>query len=228
VLADRFDRLIAITGHPTTGLATSAWATNLDELDRDLLQRAAIEAVRTLILPEWERKRPDDRRPQAALEATEAWLATKSEEARQQCKAVAKACTEARNETFGYDHRIPEAARAIAWACGAKDKAELWDALAAVEGELLARVTLLAEYHRVPEQRRALVGVLKRVIEPPPKVEASAPTGPVPYAPSGTFRVGQALVHAKFGELVVTAVNGAAIEVKLADGTTKKLAHKPG
>jgi hypothetical protein len=227
---ERFDRLIAIRGDAVKGLSTSAWATNLGDFDRDLLLRAAIEATRALILPEWESKRPDDRRPQDALEATEAWIARKTDDTRAVAKSTATACTAAKNETYGYDHRIPEAARALAWAVTAKDNAntEIWEALVNIEQELLARIALVAEYHRVPEARRNLVAVLRRVLEPPP-VETAAPavTGPVPYSASGTFTVGQKLAHVKFGELTVTAINGAAIDVTLPDGTTKRLAHKP-
>jgi hypothetical protein len=228
VLLERFDRLAALRGDSVKGLPTSAWATNLDDLDRDLLLRATIEATRTLILPEWESKRPEDRRPQLALEATEAWISTRSAEAIANAKTAAKDCTAARNETFGTDHRVPEAARALAWAVGAKDNANIWDALTAIEGELLARIALVAEYHRGPEQRRAIIGVLRRVLEPPP-APADKPehAGPVPYAASGNFSVGQQLVHAKFGDVVVTAAGDKWIDVQLADNTTKRLAQKP-
>lgn len=226
MLTERFDRLAAIRGDTQKGLPSSAWNANLGDLDRDLLLRAAIEATRALILAEWESKRPDDRRPQLALEAAEAWLATKSPEALAQAKTVAKDCTAARNETFGYDHRIAEAARAVAWSVGAKDNAHIWEAFGAVEEELLARIQLVAEYHRAPEQRRALLGVLRKVLEPAPEA-APEVTGPVPYAASGSFRVGQELVHVKFGKLVVAAVNGNTIDVTLEDGSTKRLAHKP-
>jgi hypothetical protein len=227
VFIERFDRLTAIRGDTVKGLPSTAWAANLSDLDRDMLLRAAIEAVRTLILPEWESKRVEDRRPQLALEAAEAWIATRSADALAQAKVAAKDCTAARNETFGYDHRIPEAARAIAWAIGAKDNEHIWDALGAIEGELLARIQLVAEYHRAPEQRRALLAVLRRVLEPKQETAAPAQTGPVPYSASGSFTVGQELTHVKFGKLVVTATSGNTIDVQLDDGTTKRLAHKP-
>jgi len=226
VLSERFDRLAVLRGDPAKGLPTSAWATNLADLDRDLLLRAAIEATRTLILPDWEGKRTDDRRPQEALEATEAWLATRSADAVLQAKTAAKACTAARNETFGTDHRIPEAARAIAWAVGAADNDHIWDALVAIEQELLARIALVSEWHRQPEQRRAILAALRHVLSPPPAAPP-APTGPVPYAASGNFAVGQELTHVKFGNLVVTAAGPTWIDVQLPDGTTKRLAHKP-
>ena len=226
-MLERFERLAALRGDVAKGLPESAWATNLADLDRDLLIRAAIEATRALILDEWTSKRPDDKRPHQALEAAERWLASKSEDAVAAAKAAAKECTAARNETFGTDHRIPEAARACAWAVSAKDNANVWEALAAIEGELLARVTLVAEYHRIPEQRKALLAVLKRVLEPRPIEEAPAASGPVPYTASGNFSVGQTLVHAKFGNLLVTAAGDKWIDVQLPDGTTKRLAQKP-
>lgn len=225
-LQEKFDRLTAIRGDTVKGLPESAWQTNLDDQDRDLLLRAAIDATRKLILPEWESKRADDRRPQLALEAAESWLATKSADAIAAAKVTAKDCTAARNETFGYDHRIPEAARACAWSVGAKDNAHIWEAFCAIEQELLARIQLVAEYHRQPEQRRSLVAAIRRVLAPSP-AEAPKPTGPIPYSASGTFTVGQQLTHVKFGNLVVTALSGNTIDVTLDDGTTKRLAHKP-
>ncbi|MDX2086754.1 MAG: hypothetical protein SFX73_02835 [Kofleriaceae bacterium] len=227
MLQDKFERLAAIRGDTVKGLPVTAWAANLDDQDRDLLLRAAIEATRRLILPEWESKRPDDRRPQQALEATEAWLATKSNDAIAAAKEAAKNCTAARNETFGYDHRIPEAARACAWAVGAKDNAHIWDAFSSIEEELLARIQLIAEYHRQPEQRRNLLSAIRRVLEPAPVTAPPTPNGPVPYSASGSFVVGQELTHVKFGKLVVIAASSSTIDVQLEDGTTKRLAHKP-
>ena len=227
MLPERLDRLAALRGDPAHGLPVTAWATNLEDVDRDLLLRAVIEAIRTLILPDWEAKRTEDHRPQDALAAAEAWIATRSADAVNQAKIAAKACTAARNDTYGYDHRIADAARAMAWAVTAKDNAPIWDALAAIEEELLARVALVGEYHRVPEQRKAILAVLRRVLIPPPAVESPENTGPVPYAASGHFAVGQKLIHKIFGDLVVTAVQDKTIDVTLPDGSTKRLAHKP-
>lgn len=227
VSVERFERLTVLKGDSVKGLPTSAWQTNLDDLDRDLLIRALIAAVRSLILDEWTSKRPDDRRPHKALEATEKWLANRNEDDLDPLKEAAKECTAARSETLGTDHRIPEAARACAWAVTAKDKADLWDGLVAVEGELLARVNLVAEYHRIPEQRKALLAVLKRVIEPPQEAAKPTSTGPVAYSASGNFTVGQKLTHVKFGDLEVTAAGDKWIDVKLPDGSIKRLAQKP-
>ncbi|HWO26433.1 MAG TPA: hypothetical protein VNO30_47220 [Kofleriaceae bacterium] len=224
---DRFARLAALRGDVVTGIPTSAWANNLDDIDREVLLRAVIEVIRTLILPEWESKRPGDRRPHAALEATEAWLAAKTEDHVAAAKTAAKDCTAARNDTFGKDHRIADAARGMAWAVTAKDSTPIWEALQNIEQELLARVTLVAEYHRLPEQRRAILKVLQRVLAPPQEEAAPAATGPVPYSASGNFAVGQTLTHPKFGDLVVTAAGDKWIDVRLPDGSTKRLAQKP-
>lgn len=205
----------------------TAWAANFDDLDRELLIRALIEATRVLILDEWTSKRPGDRRPHLALETTEAWLVSKSEETLAAVKAAAKDATAARGETIGTDHRIPEAARACAWATNAKDKSDIWEGLVAIEGELLARVNLVAEYQRIPEQRKALIAVLRRMLDPQPVEEAPVAIGPVPYSASGNFAVGQQVVHAKFGDLVVTAAGDKWIDVTLPDGSTKRLAQKP-
>ncbi|HEY4182549.1 MAG TPA: hypothetical protein VGM90_37210 [Kofleriaceae bacterium] len=226
-LQEKFDRLAAIRGDTNKGLPESAWKTNLDDQDRDQLLRAAIDATRKLVLPEWESKRVDDRRPQDALAAAEAWLANKtSADVLSVAKEAAKACTAARNETFGGDHRIPEAARACAWSCGAKDNEHIWEAFSAIEGDLLARVHLTADYQKIPEQRRNLLAAIRRVLEPPP-AEAPKPTGPQAYSASGSFAVGDKLTHVKFGNLEVVTVVGTAIEVKLDDGSIKKLVHKP-
>ncbi|MBA3396810.1 MAG: hypothetical protein H0T89_29535 [Deltaproteobacteria bacterium] len=230
MLSERFDRLAAIRGDMVKGLPVTAWAANLGDLDRDLLMRAAIAAIRELVLPEWESTRPEDRRPQEALEATEAWLAKKDADSLLQTKATAKACTAARGEFFGTDHRVPEAARALAWAAGAKenDLEHIWDALVAIEQELLARIALVSEYQKAPEQRRAIIAVLRRMLEPPAAEEAGPDlSAPVPYSASGNFVVGQKVTHVKFGDLVVTAAGDKWIDVQLPDGTTKRLAQKP-
>lgn len=224
---DRFARLAALRGDVVNGIPASAWASNLDDIDRELLLRAVIAVIRTLLLPEWESKRPDDRRPQAALEATEAWLTARTEEHIANAKAAAKDCTAARNDTFGKDHRVADAARGVAWAVTAKDNTPIWEALQNIEQELIARVTLVAEYHRIPEQRRAILKVLQHVLEPPPAPAAPTVTGPVPYSASGNFAVGQELTHPKFGDLVVTAAGDKWIDVRLPDGSTKRLAQKP-
>src|SRR5262249_5461516 len=109
----------------------------------------------------------------------------------------------------------------------------IFDAIQSVEEELLARIALMSEYHRGPEQRRAIADILKKHVLPPEPPAAAqgpeslAPTGPVPYNADGHFDLGQRLTHKKFGEVVVTSVGETWIEVELPDASKKRLAHKP-
>jgi len=232
-LIAKFDRLVALRGDPVKGLAATEWAAALETVPQDVLIRAAIDMVRGLILEEWADRRKEDVRPQKALEAAEAWLASPTPEALKAVKSAAKDCTAARNETFGDGHRVPQAARHVAWTCGADNAEGIFDAIQSVEEELLARIALMSEYHRGPEQRRAIAESLKKVILPPePAAEAQAPEsllpkGPVPYNADGHFDLGQRLTHKKFGDIVVTSVGETWIEVELPDATKKRLAHKP-
>jgi hypothetical protein len=231
-LVAKLDKLLVMRGDPVKGLPATVWAETLEGVEREQLLRAGIEVVRTLLVPEWASRRKDDPRPQKALESVEAWLATKSPEALAECKATAKACTAARGETFGDQHRVPEAARGLAWAVGPKESVPIFDTLAASEEELLARVALTSEYHLGPQQRRNIVDALRRILVPPEEsAEAPAisakPAGPAPYSPDSHFELGQIVIHKKFGDVAVTSVGETWIEVELADKTKKRLAHKP-
>jgi hypothetical protein len=232
-LTAKFDRLLALRGDPVKGLPATDWASALEGVPQDILIKAGVALVRTLLIQEWADRRKDDRRPQKALEATEAWLAQPTPEALKVVKGTAKDCTAARNETFGDGHRVPQAARHVAWTCGADDSSGIFDAIQSTEEELLSRIALMSEFHRGPEQRRAIATLLKGVILPPepvanaPGPESRAPTGPVPYNADGHFELGQRLTHKKFGEVQVTSVGETWIEVELPDATKKRLAHKP-
>lgn len=232
-LVAKLDKLLGMRGDPVKGLPATVWAETLEGVEREQLLRAGVEVVRTLLVPDWADRRKDDRRPQAALEAVEAWLeAPNAPEPLAACKAAAKACTAARGETFGDQHRIPEAARALAWAVGPKEAAPVFDALAAAEEELLARVALTSEYHLGPQQRRNIVDALRKVLTPPeakPEDAATskAPAPPAPYSADGHFELGQRVIHKKFGDVNVTSVGETWIEVELPDGSKKRLAHKP-
>lgn len=232
-LLAKLDRLLGLRGNPVHGLEPSAWAESLEGVEPSVLLRSVIAVVRELLIPDWADRRRADRRPQLALEAAEAWLAEPTgEEPLTLAKAASKACTAARNETFGDDHRVPEAARFVARVPTAKDAMPMFEALACVEEELLARIALMAEYHRGPEQRRAIVDVLRRELLPPePEAVPAAAThegaSPVPYSADGHFALAQRLVHKKFGDIVVTGVGETWIEVALPDGSQKRLAHRP-
>ncbi len=226
---DRFERLLALRGHPVKGLPASAWAANLGELDRGQVLRAVIEATRKLLLPEWESLRPDDKRPHLALSAAEAWLTSPSPEAVANAKVCGKACTAARNETFGRDNAVPEAARAIAWAAGANDSSDIWDALCAIETELLARIALIAEYQRAPQQRRAIVDLCSGRAHP----QAGASTRDrrrtgLLIPATGSFTVGQLAdafqVRQHRRDRCRRQMDR---RPTLEDGTTKRCAQKP-
>lgn len=228
----KFDRLLALRGDPVKGLPATEWQSALDGVPTETLMKASIDMVRSLILEEWIDRRKDDQRPQKALDATEAWLATPSAENLKIVKAAAKDCTAARNDTFGDGHRVPQAARHVAWTAGNDDISGIFEAIQSVEEELLARIALMSEYHRGPEMRRAIADVLKKHVLPPepkaaPPPTSVAPKGPVPYNADGHFELGQRLTHKKFGEVVVTSVGETWIEVELPDATKKRLAHKP-
>lgn len=232
-ISAKLDRLLTLRGDPAKGLPATTWAEQLEGADRSALLRAAIEAVRSLVIQDWADKRRQDKRPQDALAAAEQWLASPGEDALKAAKNAAKACTAAKNETFGTDHRVAEAARAVAWAAGDKDNTHIFEAFALVEHELLARIGLLSEYHRGPEMRRAVVDAIRGVLVPPEQAApAAGPVSksdgaPVPYNADGHFDLGQRLTHKKFGEVVVTSVGETWIEVELPDASKKRLAHKP-
>jgi hypothetical protein len=231
-LVAKFDRLLALRGDPVKGLPATDWQTALEEVPRETMMKADIDLIRTLILEEWTDRRKDDARPQKALEATETWLANPSAENLKAVKAAAKECTAARNDTFGDGHRVPQAARHVAWTAGNDDASGLFEAIQSVEEELLARIALMSEYHRGPEMRRSIAEILKKHILPPePAQQATpdslAPKGPVPYSADAHFELGQRIIHKKFGEIVATSVGETWIEVELPDGTKKRLAHKP-
>ncbi len=232
-LSAKLDKLIAMRGDPKSGVGALAFSEALGDIDPDLLLVAVIAAVRELLIPEWASRRKADARPQRALETGEAWLKDKTNpEVIAAAKAAAKACTEARNETFGDDHRVPEAARHAAWAATAKDHKGLFEALEATEHELLARIALTSEYHLGPDQRRAVIGVLRRVLIPVEEKrvigpESLPPKPPAPYSPDSHFDLGQVIIHKKFGDVTVTSVGETWVEVTVPDGTKKRLAHKP-
>jgi len=163
--SDRFQRLIDAYDPETAGHRTSDWEANLGDLDRDRLLRAVIASVRALVLPGWLARRPDDRRPQLAVDAAERWLTAKSPATVGHALAKAKACTAARKDSFGYDHRIAEAARAVASATGEHSYRHIWEALRCVEEELLWRLSLAGEYVQEPEVRAAIIAVLRRELD---------------------------------------------------------------
>src|SRR5262249_42703315 len=138
-LIGKLDRLLALRGDPVKGLPATDWGSALESVPQDVLIRAGIVMVRELLVQEWADRRKEDLRPQKALQATEAWLASPTPEALKAVKNAAKDCTAARNETFGDGHRVPQAARHVAWTAGADDVSGIFEAIQSVEEELLSR-----------------------------------------------------------------------------------------
>lgn len=121
-------------------LPVADWQPCLGSIETAELVRVVARAVRQL-LPEWATRRPGDTRPKMALDAVEEWLAHPCSNLVEHCKALAKACTKARRASFGYDHRIAEAARALALvpSAGSDDKVRelVFEALESTEQHLL-------------------------------------------------------------------------------------------
>lgn len=82
-------------------------------LDRESLIKCAIEVVR-LVLPEWAQKQRKDTIPTRAVDAAEAYLRVGTEDARAHARVLSKGCSTSSRRTLGCEHRIAEAARAVA------------------------------------------------------------------------------------------------------------------
>lgn len=163
-LGMRLERLLERPMRVGEELAAADWERALAGVDRRRLLLAVLEVVRGLVLPGWAASRPHDRRLQRALAAVHAWLAAPSADAAALAKCMAKACTAARRDSLGYEHRVAEAARGVAEAVGARDLRPLFDALVSVEAELQYRLAVDGEYTRAPEVRRTIVDTLRSAL----------------------------------------------------------------
>jgi hypothetical protein len=124
--------------------------------------------VKRLLLPEYARERPADRRPERAVAAAEAFLARRTDHARAHAAATAKACTAARRDTLGYQHRLAEAARALATAVTRTSDAairdELFAALAHAEDHLRYRHHVAGDYGKDGEVRAQIAEVVRAAL----------------------------------------------------------------
>lgn len=141
------------------------WGAAVADIPTDRLVGAVAKTVRELLLPDYAASRPTDRRPERALEAAETWLSRRTGDARAHAAAVAKACTAARRETLGFEHRIAEAARAVATAVTRTDeratRAELFEALARTEDHLLHRHAVKGVHDTATEVRACILETLR-------------------------------------------------------------------
>jgi hypothetical protein len=127
---------------------------------RDDAIRAAA-AVVEMLLPEWEAGHPRDTAPIRAVAAVRKTPSTVDEDLLRHAKALAKACTASRARSVGYEHRIAEAARELAYASSAGTDVSamlsVGRALAEVEEHLLYRLSVEGQYGREMEARRRML-----------------------------------------------------------------------
>ena len=136
--------------HPAT-----AWTARMPD-DRAAAVRMAA-GVMELVLPEWRTARPQDAVPLRAVEAALSDPSGADAGLRLHAKALAKGCGESRRRSMGFEHRIAEAARALANAAAASSDAAAMEAVAEalgkVEEHLLYRLAVAGVYGRVVEVR---------------------------------------------------------------------------
>ncbi len=103
-----------------------------------------------------------------AVEAAERLLASPTENLRSHARAVAKACTKSRRDSLGYEHRIAEAARALALAAAADPKTKsrvnkAIEAMALCEEHALYRFAVAGVYDKEEEVRGQILSVVLKV-----------------------------------------------------------------
>jgi hypothetical protein len=214
-------------------LEVNQWLEHLSLFDRKVLVRAAIEVVST-ILDEWTANRPDDKRPLKAVDAANGYLMKPGENTKGYALAAAKACTAARKDSFGYEHRIAEAARAVARAAVANSHKTtieaVVEAISKTEEHILYRYAVDAIYNKEVEVRSELLSVVRNVLLSPNTsvndLQTNSEFDPVGYSASGSFNIGQKVAHSKFGICKVIDKSESWIEIETENGETKKLAHQ--
>jgi hypothetical protein len=127
-------------------------------------------AVRALLLPIWADAHPGNRQPARAIDAAIACVDGPTENATRHALAIAKACGLERKRTFGYEHRIAEAARALIWSATRVSRESqleaLAEALARIEDELVSRDAVKGVYGHEREHRARIIHALRSTIEP--------------------------------------------------------------
>jgi hypothetical protein len=145
----------------------STWMDGLRPYATADVLRGAVAVVR-MVLPDWCTSRPTDRRPTMAVEAAEEWLACPTQNLAAHARLVAKECTKARAASLGYEHRIAEAARAVAQAAAARSEEDIRslaiEAIAKVEEHTLYKYSVDAIYGKETEVRRGIIAVLRSVL----------------------------------------------------------------
>lgn len=128
--------------------------------DRATAVRIAARVVE-LVLPEWRAARPGDTAPVRAVKAALADPAGSDDGLRRHARTLAKACSDSRRRSLGFEHHIAEAARALAHAAAAaSDEAAMeavGEALAKVEEHLLYKLAVAGVYRKEAEVRAQML-----------------------------------------------------------------------
>jgi hypothetical protein len=142
------------------------WVHRLNLERRDLVL-AAIAAVDWL-LPLWQTGRPSDSAPVRAVDVARSHPIAPTENLRMHARALAKACTASRERSMGYEHRIAEAARAVALASAATSDAGTADsvaeAFAKVEEHALYAFAVVGTYGIERAVREEMLNRIKPVV----------------------------------------------------------------
>lgn len=132
----------------------------------------AVQIARALVefvLPKWQSKYPDDTVPVRVVETVRGRAHPASPDIRQHLQALAKGCTLSRKRSFGYDHRIAEAARLLARAAAAANDADALElafrVADQVEDEIIHRFAVKGVYRKESEVRRDLLNLALDEIE---------------------------------------------------------------
>lgn len=165
---DEWQRLVASVDSKKLGLGEglewyvtnkpNAWASRWN-IPAAMNVRIAI-AIVELVLPEWNRNQLKDTAPLRAVDAARKYLLTENNELKAHLKATAKACTASRKRSLGYEHRIAEAARAVAIAASSSGEAILEsvsEAIAKTEEHILYRFAIKGIYDKETEVRRKML-----------------------------------------------------------------------
>ena len=152
-------------------LPAATWIDQLGHIEHRLLVHAFADALRSLLLPLWAAAHPNNRQPARAADAAIAYVDRPGDNGKRHALAIAKACSHERERTFGYEHRIAEAARALVWAATRSSPAARRDGLAEVLGkieeELVTRDAVNGVYDREREHRARLIRALQSSLDPP-------------------------------------------------------------
>ena len=159
----------AIAWDTLEGMPAASWVDHFRDVEHRLLVHAVADAVRALVLPRWLAAHPGNRQPARALDAAVACVQRPSENGKLHALAVAKACSKERERTFGYEHRIAESARALAWAAARTGddarREALAESLGKLEEELVTHDAVAGIYGREREHRARMLALLRARLE---------------------------------------------------------------